>query len=79
MPVLAAFEAEGLGVPEVGARLSQTFGGAQAFGEVAAFLAQFHPNAQGQILVDATTVTTNEGDTIIALGVTPDQLLAAVA
>ncbi|WP_114948297.1 calcium-binding protein [Microvirga calopogonii] len=79
VPVLAAFEAEGLGVPEVGERLSQTFLGDLAFREVASFLEQFTSNEQGQILVDATTVTTNEGDTIIALGVTKDQLLAAVA
>jgi hypothetical protein len=79
VPVLAAFEAEGLGVPEIGQRLSQTFLGDLAFREVASFLAQFPANEQGQILVDATTVTTNEGDTIIALGVTEDQLLAAVA
>jgi hypothetical protein len=79
VPVLAAFEAEGLGVAEVGQRLSQTFLGEQAFREVARFLDQFPPNEQGQVLVDATTVTTKEGDTIIALGVTQDQLLAAVA
>jgi hypothetical protein len=78
VPVLAAFEAEGLGVPEVGQRLSQTFLGEQAFREVASLLAQFPLNEQGQVLVDATTVTTNEGDTIIALGVTQDQLLTAI-
>ncbi len=77
-PVLAAFEAEGLGVAEVGQRLGLTDGGSAAFGEVAAFLAQFPANADGQILVDGTTVTSTEGDVIIALGVTPDQLLAAV-
>lgn len=79
VPVLAAFEAEGLGVPEVGQRLSQTFLGDLAFNEVASLLAQFPTNEQGQVLVDATTVTTNEGDTIIALGVSQDQLLAAVS
>jgi hypothetical protein len=63
----------------VGQRLSETFLGDQAFREVASLLAQFAPNEQGQVLVDATTVTTKEGDTIIALGVTEDQLLAAVA
>lgn len=78
VPVLAAFEAEGLGVPEVGQRLSQTFLGDLAFREVASFLEQFPPNDQGEILVEATTVTTNQGDTIIALGVTQDQLLAAI-
>lgn len=77
-PVLAQFASEGLGVAEVGQRLGLTDGGSAAFGEVAAFLAQFPPNAQGQILVDGTTVTSTEGDVIIALGVTPDQLLAAV-
>ncbi len=79
VPVLAAFAADGLGVSEVGQRLSQTFLGDQAFDEVARFLEQFPPNEQGQILAGATTVTTTEGDTIIALGVTKDQLLAAVA
>ncbi len=79
VPVLAAFEAEGLGVAEVGQRLGLTTDGAAAFDEVASFLARFQPNEQGQILVDATTVTTTEGDQIIALGVTPDQVLAAVA
>lgn len=78
-PVLAAYAAEGLGVGDVGARLAQTFSGAEIFGEVADFLSRFTPNASGQILADATTVTTNGGDTIIALGVTQDQLLAAVA
>ncbi len=77
-PVLAQFAAEGLGVAEVGRRLGLTEGGSAAFQEVATFLAQFHPNAQGQILVDGTTVTTTEGDQIIALGVTPDQLLKAI-
>jgi RTX calcium-binding nonapeptide repeat (4 copies) len=79
VPVLAAFEASGLGVAEVGQRLGLTSGGSAAFNEVATFLAQFQPNEQGQILVDATTVTTTEGDVIIALGVAPDDLLAAVA
>jgi hypothetical protein len=78
VPVLAAFAAEGLGVPEVGQRLSQTFLGEQAFHEVASFLEQFPPNEQGHVLVDATTITTKEGDTIIALGVTQEQLLAAI-
>jgi hypothetical protein len=79
VPVLAAYEAAGLGVPEVGQRLQNTLGGPEVFGEVASLLAQFQPNAQGQVLVDATTVTTTEGDVVIALGITQSQLLAAVA
>ncbi|WP_406856694.1 calcium-binding protein [Alsobacter sp. KACC 23698] len=79
VPVLAAYDADGLGVADVGARLAHTFLGAETFAEVAEFLSQFTPNESGQILVDATIVTTNGGDTIIALGVTQDQLLAAVA
>ncbi|UVF21612.1 calcium-binding protein [Microvirga terrae] len=52
VPVLAAFEAEGLGVPEVGQRLSQTFLGDLAFREVARFLEQFPPNEQGLTALD---------------------------
>lgn len=79
VPVLAAFDAEGLGVAEVGQRLAKTFLGAQAFAEVSSFLGQFQPDAQGKILVDSAMVTTTEGDRIIALGVTSEQVLAAVA
>lgn len=78
-PVLAQFAAEGLSVEEVGVRLTRTDLGAEAFSDVAAFLANFSPDAQGCVLTEGTTVTTLDGDVIIALGVTPDQLLAAVA
>ena len=37
---------------------------------------QFLPNEQGEALVGATTVTS--GDTILALGMTQDQLLASI-
>jgi hypothetical protein len=79
VPVLQAFDEAGLGVEEVGRRLADTFDGRRAFREVESFLDRFEANNEGQILVDATTVTTNEGDVIIALGITPEQLTAALA
>ncbi len=77
-PVLARCAAEGLSVEEAGGRLADTAHGSQAFGGGRVLLSGSASTRGGRILADATIGTTLHGDVIIALGVNPGQLLAAV-